>query len=139
MFELGCHLVDPIVRLLGKPTRIHSTLRTHGQFNDSLKDNTLAVLEYPRALAVMSSSVLQPRAGAFRALEIFGTKATAVLRPIEPPLLEIDRAKVELPAFKRYEGDFTELYRCITTNQPLNVTLDEELLVQQVLLEASGM
>jgi predicted dehydrogenase len=139
MFEQGCHLLDPIVRLLGKPTRIQSTLRTHGQFNDTLKDNTVAVLEYPRALAVLTASVLQPNANAYRALELFGTKGTAVLRPIEPPVLEIDRVKVELPPFRRYEGDFNELYRSITTNQPLNVTLDEDLLLQQVLLEASGM
>ena len=139
MFEQGCHLLDPIVRLLGKPARIQSTLRTHGQFNDTLKDNTVAVLEYPRALAMVTSSVLQPNANAYRALEIFGTKGTAVLRPIEPPTLEIDRVKVELPPFRRYEGDFSELHRCITTGQQLNVTLDEDLLVQQVLLEASGM
>lgn len=139
MFEQGCHLLDPIVRMLGKPTRIQSTLRTHGQFNDTLKDNTVAVLEYPRALAIVTSSVLQPNANAYRALEIFGTKSTAVLRPIEPPTLEIDRVKQELPPFRRYEGEFQELYRCITTGQPLSVTLDEDLLVQQVLLEASGM
>ncbi|MBL0159975.1 MAG: Gfo/Idh/MocA family oxidoreductase [Bryobacterales bacterium] len=139
MFEQGCHLLDPIVRLMGKPLRIQSTLRTHGQFNDTLKDNTLAVLEYPRAMAVVTSSVLQPNANAYRALEIFGTKGTAVLRPIEPPVLEINRAKVELAPFRRYEGDFSELYRCITAGQALNVTPEEDLLVQDILLEASGM
>jgi predicted dehydrogenase len=139
MFEQGGHLLDPIVRLLGKPLRVQSTLRKHGAFDDTLKDNTLAVLEYPRALAVVTSAVLQPNANSYRSLEILGSKGTAVLRPIEPPVLEVERVRVNLPPFRRYEGDFQELYRCITGNQSLAVTPEEDLLVQQVLLQASEM
>lgn len=150
MFEQGCHLLDPIVRLLGKPTRITSTLKTSGAFADTLKDNCVAVLEYPKALAVATTAVLQPSAGPYRCLEIYGANGTATLRPIEPPTLEIDlakpagpypagRRKVDLPPFHRYEGDFQELVHCLQTGKSLSVTLDQEFALQQVLLEASHM
>ncbi|MBI5085393.1 MAG: Gfo/Idh/MocA family oxidoreductase [Acidobacteria bacterium] len=150
MFEQGGHLLDPITRLMGRPQRITSVLRTDGNFRDTVKDNTMAVLEYPKAMAVVTFAILQPNSNAYRSLEIFGSNGTAVLRPIEPPVLEIDlvkaagpfkagRQKVDLPAFRRYEGDFAELHRCVSSSQPLSVTLEEDLLVQQVLLEASRM
>lgn len=150
MFEQGCHLLDPIVRLLGKPAKITSTLKTSGPFPDNLEDNCVAVLDYPKAIAVVTTAVLQPSATPYRCLEIYGTNGTATLRPIEPPALEIDlakpagpypagRHKVDLPPFHRYEGDFQELAQCIVEGKPLSVTLDQEFALQQVLLEASHM
>ncbi|MGC4050797.1 MAG: Gfo/Idh/MocA family oxidoreductase [Paludibaculum sp.] len=150
MFEQGCHLLDPIVRLLGRPVKISSVLKTSGDFKDTLKDNAVAVLEYSRAVAVITTAVLQPSANPYRCLEIFGSNGTAVLRPIEQPVLEIDlakpagpykagRQKVDLAPFRRYEGDFAELARCVTEHKPLSVTLEQEFLLQQVLLEASHM
>lgn len=150
MFEQGAHLLDPMVRLLGRPRKITPFLRTHGAFGDSLKDNTVAVLEYPRGLGIVMSNVLQPNAGPHRAFEVFGSNGSAVVRPVEPAALEIDlakaagpyavgRQKVDLPLYRRYEGDFAELARCVRQNQPLSVSLEEDLLIEEVLLEASEM
>jgi predicted dehydrogenase len=150
MFEQGSHLIDIVVRLLGRPQRIARFLRHDGPFEDTLKDNTAAVLEFGRAMAVITASVLQPNAGAHRALEIFGTNGTAVIRPIEPPSLEIDLAKpagpyragrqnVELPLYQRYAGDIAALARAVRGQQPLETTPDTELAVHEALLEASGM
>ena len=55
MYELGSHMVDAVVRLLGKPDRVTPYLYTHGGYGDSFKDNTLAVLEYPRTIATISA------------------------------------------------------------------------------------
>lgn len=150
MFEQGAHLIDIVVRLMGRPQRITRFLRHDGPFEDTLKDNTAAVLEYGRAMAVITSSVLQPNAGAHRALEIFGTNGNAVARPIEPPSLEIDlakpagryragRQKVELPPYERYVGDVAALARAVRGDRPLDTTVETELAVHEALLEASGM
>ncbi len=150
MFEQGAHLVDIVVRLLGRPRRITPFLRHDGPFDDTLKDNTAAVLEYERTMAVITASVLHPSAGAHRALEIFGTNGSAVVRPIEPPSFEIDlqeprgpyragRQRVELPAYERYAGDIAALARAVRGEQPLATTADDELAAHEVLLEASGM
>ncbi len=150
MFEQGAHLIDIVVRALGRPIRITPFLRHDGAFADKLKDNTAAVLEFPRAMAIITSSVLQHNANAHRALEIMGSKGTAVVRPIEPPSLEIDlaetagpyqkgRQKVALPPYQRYAGDIAELARAVRGEAKLGVTLEDELAVQETLIAASMM
>lgn len=150
MFEQGAHLVDIVVRLLGRPQRITNFLRHDGPYEDTLKDNTAAVFEYGRAMAIITSSVLQPNAGQHRTLEIFGTNGSAVVRPIEPPSLVIDLAKpagpyragrqpVELPPYERYVGDIAALARAVRGERPLTTTTETELAVHETLLEASGM
>lgn len=150
MFEQGCHLIDPMVRLMGRPDKVTPFLRKHGDFNDKLADNTVAVLEWGRALGIVSSSTLQPGAGPHRFFEILGTNGTVVVRPIEPPALHIDLAKaagpyqatsqsVPLPPYRRYVGCFEELAVAIGHGRPLSVTLQEDLLVQETLMRACEM
>jgi predicted dehydrogenase len=150
MFEQGCHLIDPLVRLLGRPEKVTPVLRTHGGFSDQLADNTAAVFEYRKALGVVTSSVLQPGAGRHRSFEVFGANGTAVVRPIEPPKLEIDLAEargpykagvqvVPLPPYRRYVGEFDELAHAVQGATGLRVSPAEDLAVQEALLRASGM
>jgi len=151
MFEQGSHLIDPMIRLLGKPQKITPYLRHHGSFSDNLADNTVAMFEYPRAMGIIMSSVLQPGATAHRAFEIFGANGNAVVRPIEQtPTLQIDLAKpagpykagsqtFQYPQFRRYTGDFEELADAIRRGRMLSVSFEEDLLVQEALLRASEM
>ena len=45
MFELGCHVIDPMVRLMGRPRNVTATLHKDGAYADTLRDNsTTAVL-----------------------------------------------------------------------------------------------
>src|SRR5882724_1297495 len=73
MFELGSHLIDVTVRLLGKPKSVTPFLRRHGNDTDSLKDNNLAVLEYEKATAVITNSALQPTGIPERSFEALGS------------------------------------------------------------------
>jgi predicted dehydrogenase len=150
MFELGCHLIDPLVRLLGRPREVKPTLRRDAAIADDLKDNNVVVLGFARALGVVSNSTQQPNASAHRGFEVLGANGTAVLRPIEPPLLQIDLLtpagpyksgvqNVPLPKYERYSGDFVELASLIRGEKSPVVTLDEELLVHDSLLKACEM
>jgi len=150
MFELGPHLIDPMIRLLGRPDRVTPLLKKQGSYADHLKDNTVAVFEFPRALGIISSATLQPGAGQHRAFEILGTNGTAVVRPIEPPVLAIDLAKaagphaagmnkVPLPSYTRYIDDFIEFAAAVRGEKPLAVSPEEDLLVQEALVRASEM
>lgn len=149
MFEQGAHLIDFQVRLLGRPERVTSFLRRTQ--TDALKDNTAAVLEWKNgALGIVMASTLQPNSGLHRALEVFGTKGNAVIRPIEPGVLTIDLAeavgpyqkganKVEWPKkYERYVDDFVDLAQAIRTGGPLVASLEEEAAVQETLLLACG-
>lgn len=150
LFEMGGHLLDPAVRLLGRPSSITPVMRKHGGFDDALADNAAVILEYPRALAVIAASALRPNAGRHRFFEIVGENGTAMVRPIEPPTLEIEllrpagpfgggRNNVKLPAYQRYADDFVELEAAVREGRPLSITPAEDLLVQETLLRACGM
>jgi predicted dehydrogenase len=147
MLELGSHLIDVLARLMGRATKITSVLKSQGLFPDHLADNTLAIFEFPKALGIISSSTLQPRAGRYRTFEIQGTQGTAVVNPIEPPGLVIDLTKpagpyragattVPMPKYSRYVPDFADLAAKIRDGKTLAVSPEEDLLVQETLMRA---
>ncbi|RYD40539.1 MAG: Gfo/Idh/MocA family oxidoreductase, partial [Verrucomicrobiaceae bacterium] len=150
LFELGCHLIDPITRMLGKPKRVTSILQHIGPPADGLADNCLATLEYEGAIATVSSSALQPGAHTYRSLEVIGTNGIATLRPIEKPVLTLDLEKaagpysagkqiVPLEDYRRYAPEFADLAAALREKRPLAITSEEELLVQQTILLCCGM
>lgn len=150
MFELGSHLIDATVRLLGKPKRVTPISRHHGKFDDALHDNHVVTFEYDHAMAVITNTALQPVAIPARSFEVIGTKGTATLSPIESPTLTIDLAEqsgpykkgsqvVSLPPYQRYQDDFTELAAAVRGERALSVSLEVEELVATTVLQASGM
>lgn len=72
MFELGSHLEDATVRLLGRPERVTPFLRTLGTVEDELRDTNVAVLEYRRATAVLMNTALQVLSTPPRSFEVLG-------------------------------------------------------------------
>ena len=90
MFELGCHLIDRAVDLLGKPRKVTGILRHDSPLDDNLADNTLAILEYERALAEIRVSAFQPHGDQYREIEILGTNGKAVVQPFSPLRLMVD-------------------------------------------------
>ena len=150
MFELGGHIIDPMVRLMGRPRNITTTLHKDGAFADTLRDNTLAVLEWDKAIGTVQSSTLEPDSSRNRYFEIHGTNGYAVVRPIEQPLLsiELEKAagpykagarKLEYPPYKRYVEDMSELAAAVRGDRKLRTSFDEDLMVQEALLRCSGM
>jgi predicted dehydrogenase len=150
MFDLGSHLVDATVRLLGKPKSVTPFIRHHGKFEDALNDNNVAALEFDRAQAVLVNTALHAGSSPKRSFEVLGTKGSAVLQPIEPPTLNLELTEaagpyakgsqsVPMPVYQRYEGDFAELAAAVRGEKSLGVSLDEELLVAETVLRVAGM
>lgn len=151
MFELGSHLIDAVLRILGpavSPVRVTPTLRRFG--TDGLADNTVAAIEFPRTTVLIQSASMQPGGSGHRAFEVLGTRGTAVMRPLEPPTLTFDLATaagpyrqgtqtVALPSYRRYEADLADLAGAVHGDHPLKVSLDDEVQVQSLVLAASGM
>jgi predicted dehydrogenase len=92
MFDLGSHLLDATVRLLGKAKSVTPFIRHHGKFEDSLNDNNVAVLEFDHAQAVLVNTAFHAGSAPPRSFEVLGTKGSAVLQPVEPPTLTIELA-----------------------------------------------
>jgi predicted dehydrogenase len=150
MFEQGCHLIDPLVRLLGKPLKVTPHLKHSASVEDALADNTVGVFEFPRALGIITSAPLQPNAGPQRFFEVLGTNGTARVQPLEPPAFTIELAKaagpytagkqeVKLPPYRRYVDEFAELAAAIREGKALPFSSEEELNVQEALLRACEM
>lgn len=144
MFEQCSHLIDQMVRLMGRPDRITAFLRKDGRFPDNLTDNTAAVFEFPGALGIVRGSALNPDGNRQRSFTVNGTLGTLTLDPIEPGSLWIEvnkqpRRRIETPKYVRFVDDFNELAAAIREDKPLPVTPAEELIVQECVIEASGM
>src|SRR5579863_8327049 len=77
MFELGGHVIDRVIAFLGRPTEVRPWLRHDTNIKDTVKDNTLAVFEYPSALAVIVSS--NRDAASHRSFEVIGTDGSMMI------------------------------------------------------------
>jgi len=146
MFELGGHMIDRVVEVLGRPNKVHTWLRHDTSTNDKLADNTLALFEYDRALAVVSMF----GSGQHRSFELIGSDGSFMIQPLDgnaKMTVAMRQAKgpykqgwqeIALGPQPRYIADFAELARAIQSNTPLKLSYDHELWVHETLLRASG-
>ena len=85
MFELGCHVLDLVIGVLGTPDSVTPFVQHVSSFEDGLADNMLAVLTYPRAIATVKSSALEVEGFARRHLVVCGTEGTVHIQPLDDP------------------------------------------------------
>jgi predicted dehydrogenase len=151
MFQLGCHLIDAMVRMLGPAQGVQSHTRRLRPKLDNLADNQLAVFEYPQATATIRVSVTEFDGWKRRQFVVAGTEGTVEIRPLEPPQLTLTLKKprgkfasgtheVAWPAMTgRYDDQLIELARIARGQVKNEYTPDHDLAVQKLLLQASGM
>jgi predicted dehydrogenase len=149
MLVLGCHLIDMIVLLLGAPSKVTPFLRHDADANDSLMDNTLAVLEYAQAMAVVETAVMEPQPFPARRFKVCGTEASMTLEPLEPPIARISLRKpvdefkagtqeVRLKRMPRHVRDVADLAACIRGDSEFAYSKEHDLSVQSTVLKACG-
>ncbi|NUQ64011.1 MAG: Gfo/Idh/MocA family oxidoreductase [Pirellulales bacterium] len=150
MFELGCHLIDALVRVMGKPDKVVSFARaTHPEI-DNLADSQLAVFEYPQAIATIRASVVEAEGGRRRQFVVVGDEGTVSILPLEPPRLTLALGKpnarfaqgfheITLPAMPgRYDDQLIELARIIRGEMEHPYPPEHDLAVQEAVLLGSG-
>jgi predicted dehydrogenase len=147
MFELGCHIIDSVHRVLGKPKTVTPFIH---KGSDGLADNMLAVLDYPNATATVRSAIIEPDGGPRRQFIVIGTKGSCEIRPLEPPAmtltLEAPRDKFkkgtqEVPMEKapRYAADWADFAKAIRGEIEWEFKPEHDLAVQETVLRASGL
>lgn len=152
-FDLGGHVLDQIVWVLGRPEKVTSFLRNDGGSVEPFKDNTLTVYEYEKGMAFITISALEPRPMA-RRFEVYGTEGSAIIvEPFEPGhtiRLCLQDAKdgysqgeqiVKINGESRqrtYELELVAFLATIRGEQPPDRPVSHELLVQETLLRATG-
>lgn len=149
MFILACHLTDIIVALLGRPTYVTPFSRHDGNDVPWYRNNTAAVFEYPKALAILESTALEVDSGKARRLEVYGTLGSAILEPLEPPSLRLcldtDRdgyvkgwQNVPVEPRPRYIESLRAFVADIRGEKTPDRSLEHEFIVQETVLRAAG-
>lgn len=150
MFELGCHILDLAVGVLGKPESVQSVRQHAAKVEDALVDNMLATLVYPKAIATVKSSAMEVEGFARRHFVVCGTEGTFHIEPLDRPNVRVafstPRSKykkgyqtVEFGSYSRYTGDAADLAAIIRGEKDPEFGYDHDLAVQETLLKACGM
>ncbi|HYI97354.1 MAG TPA: Gfo/Idh/MocA family oxidoreductase [Bryobacteraceae bacterium] len=153
MFSEGCHLIDRAIAVLGKPSKVTGFLRHESPIEDGLADNTLAVLEYDRAIAEISMAGFRSNGTPYRYLEILGTNGSARAQPYAYPtrlMVDLIEAKGPYkagpqtlepapPPGPTYSPDFREMAAVMRSGASPSHSPEHDLVTHDTLLRVCGM
>jgi predicted dehydrogenase len=146
LYDLGGHMLDQIVWLLGRPADVRTFLQNVATPElPSYADNTVAVLQFERAIATVDIAAMEPRPTA-RRFEVYGTSGSAILEPFDPVrtlrLAKDDSERVmDLEHVDRqtlYDLELAAFVEVIKRQRPPDRPPEHELLVQETLLRTTG-
>ncbi len=148
MFELGGHVIDSIVHMLGKPISV--TPFAKATQADGVPDNQIAVLDYKNATATVRINHRDPFGGPRRRFQISGDKGAIEIQQLESGdfTLYLDEAReglkkgvqeVKLGKEGRYDGEFRDLAKVIRGGKAFDWSYQHDLDTHEALLLASGM
>ena len=148
-YDLAPHMVDQIVWILGRPSKVTSFLREDAIETKGFPNNTLGVFEYHGAMAIVDIAAMEPAPTA-RRFEVYGTGGSAIMEPMEPAdtlRLALTEPRggypagvsiVDLEARPRYVASLEAFVKDIRGEKQPDRSLDHELLVQETILRATG-
>ena len=153
MFYLGCHLVDLIYQIQGKPKKILPMNRsTH--VNTDAPDFGMVVMEYENGISFAKAMAREYGGYARRQLVVTGTEGTVEIKPLEMfvPGQGIYTGKTEYmekawdnlgrhsqtELFIRYDGMMAGFAACVRGERENPYTLDYELELYKLVLQACG-
>jgi predicted dehydrogenase len=150
MFELGCHLIDALIKVTGRPERVTPFIR-HTQTDIDLADNQLSVFEYPKATATIRSALMEVEGQKRRQFVVCGDRGTVDIKPLEPPrvLLALSDERgshkkgyqeIEMPVMPgRYDDQLIDLAEIIREEKESDYAPSHDLAVHEAVLRASGL
>ena len=150
LFELGGHITDLVVGVLGPPTKVTPFPQHAAKIDDKLADNMLAVFEYPRASATVKSSAMEVDGFDRRHFVVCGTEGTFHIQPLDDPSVRVALSTargeyrkgyqdISLPKYTRYVDDAADMARIIRGEKLTDFPYAHDLTVQTALLEACGL
>lgn len=150
MFELGCHITDLVIGVLGEPKSVTAFHQHASSIDDGLEDNMLAVLSYPKALATVKSSAMEVEGFSRRQFTVCGTEGTFHIQPLDRPDAQVALSQardgysrnyqtVPFGDYPRYEGDAADMAMIIRGEKDSDYSYDHDYAVQATILRASGM
>lgn len=155
MYNLGCHLIDFVAAALGRPENVTPFLKSAPGYPAAIRNNCMAVLEYPHAIVTLRSCSKDIANTDGRRMKIVGANGSIAFNPLErfdgkPVELSLNLAAAagEFPAGKhtlrfppqadRYEAQLLELARIIRGEIQNPYSYEHDCLVHEVTLAAAG-
>lgn len=155
MFNLGCHLIDQIVAMMGRPEKITPFLKSAPGYPDDIKNNCLTIIEYPHTTVTLRACSLEADGIGKRRFKVCGTKGSVEFSPMErfdgKPLQMILTLKEDSEEYSagihivdfriisdRYEDQLLDLAKEINGEIKTPYTYEHDYLVQEVVLAAAG-
>ena len=148
LFELGCHIIDATLTILGKPASV--TPFSTPTSNDGVKDNQMAVLSYPNATAIIRCNHADPFGGPRRRFNVTGTEGTMEILPLESGKVTLSLTKargaykkgtqtfqLEVPK-GRYDAEFVDLAKVVRREKKLAWDAAHDIAVHETVLRAAG-
>ena len=147
-YEMGGHLVDLMVIMMGKPKHVHSVLGKH--YGDQKHtDNAVVVHEFEDGLGTIDTAAMHIESGKTRRIEVYGTQGTAIHTPIGSNNLSLcleSEAEgystgwqdLEIPSLDNSPTLLCELVACIGGEKTPDYTLSHDLDVQETLFAGCG-
>jgi predicted dehydrogenase len=148
LFELGCHVIDAALTILGKPSAVSAFSTPVGK--DGVKDNQMAVLQYPKATAVIRCNHADPFGGPRRRFNVTGTGGTFEIVPLESGKVNLSLTKargsyrkgtqaIQLEVPKgRYDLEFIDLGKIVRGEKELAWDAAHDIDVHETVLRAAG-
>ncbi len=138
MFELGCHIVDLLVGVLGRPDEVTPFNQHAAKIDDGLSDNMLAVGTYPRALVEGFER---------RHFVVCGSEGTLHIQPLDAPNVRLalskprgsyqaDYQEIPFGRYDRYVADAVDFAKIIRGEKQADYNSEHDLAVQETLLKA---
>lgn len=154
MYILGSHLVDLIVYLMGEPKAVHTFMKHTNLDGVDFPDNTLAVLEYDKALCRVYESSVEVNGWGRRQFMISGSKGTVDIKPIENSSamtysdlsiasncyedMKINIPISDIPKDCRYDEMMKDFYAYITKSKKNPFSYGHDLAVHRTLNRICG-
>ncbi|MBL9130290.1 MAG: Gfo/Idh/MocA family oxidoreductase [Verrucomicrobiaceae bacterium] len=148
MFELACHIIDAVLTILGKPVAVMAFSTPAG--TDGVKDNQMAVLQYPKATAIIRCNHADPFGGPRRRFNVSGTEGTFEIVPLESGKVNLSLTKAR-GAYKkgsqsfqldvpkdRYAAEFVDLAKIVRGEKKLAWDAAHDIAVHETVLRAAG-
>lgn len=150
MFELGCHLIDLVVAILGRPQEVTCFRQHTSELNDGLCDNMLAILGYAGALASVKSSANEVEGFARRHFVLCGSEGTCHIQPLDQPVVRVAFSRprgdynggyqdVSVGEYERYVADAMDMAGIIRGEKAASFSYDHDRTVQETVLKACGL
>jgi len=154
-YYLGCHLIDLVYLLKGEPDKIYNLSTCSHTMGTEGLDNGFVVFQYPTGTSFIRTNANEINGVPRRQLVVCGTKAKAVIEPLEVPLpfkngypmhqadLQLTYATDEAagwreetltyPVFGRYEAMMQDFVRIVNGEKENPYTIDYELSLMKLL------